>query len=125
MADGKELKAYEKILVASLAHVTDWLKFSETKHGALLAFVSAWAVASGNMLFRKEGGPAGYAHMLPIATLCFVAAALRLIWSFMPRVDLASFLWRGHRASREANLILYGDIAGYDVAAFPDVIKSR
>lgn len=51
------LENYEKLLSASLAPVTDWLKFSETKNAALLALASGWTVAATNVALRKEGIP--------------------------------------------------------------------
>lgn len=116
---------YEKLLAASLARVTDWLKFSETKNGALLALASAWVVASSNVALRKEGIPDGYEWVLPLSICFFLVAILRLIWSFMPKIDFGRFLPHRQRRYRPNNLIFYGDIADVDVADIEGEVKSR
>lgn len=116
---------YEKLLSASLARVTDWLKFSETKNAALLTLASAWTVASANVALRKEGIPSGYEWVLPLSIAFFLTAIMRLIWSFMPRISLPSFLSSSERRYRDTNLIFYGDIAEVDHSAIAGDIEAR
>lgn len=116
---------YEKILTANLARITDWLKFSETKNGALLALTSAWTVASTNVALRKEGIPEGYEWVLPLSIAFFLVAMLRLILSFMPRISLPAFLAKPERRYRDTNLIFYGDIAEVGHSAISDEFQGR
>lgn len=119
------LENYEKVLSASLARVTDWLKFSETKNAALLALSSAWTVAATNVALRKEGIPSGYEWVLPLSIAFFLLAMVRLIWSFMPRISLPAFLSKAERRYRDTNLIFYGDIAEVDLASIAADIEAR
>lgn len=119
------IENYEKILTASLARVIDWLKFSETKNGVLLALASAWTVAAANVAVRTDGVPAGYEWALPLSISIFLIAILRLIWSFMPQISLPNFLSRSARRYRGTNLIFYGDIAEVEIAEIGKEMEDR
>lgn len=123
MADAVE--NYEKLLAANLVRITDWLKFSETKNGALLALASGWTVASTNVALRKEGIPTGYEWVLPLSIAFLLLAILRLIWSFMPKISTSDFLPKASRRYRGVNLLFYGDIAEVDLLEFPTELESR
>lgn len=125
MAKNDQEEAYEKLLVASLARVTDWLKFAETKNGALLAFVSAWTVAIANLLAKDGGPPAAFATVLPVAAYLFIAAGLILLIAFVPKITLSDFFRRSGAALRPINYIFYGDIADQKLTDFPAKVKAK
>lgn len=116
---------YEKLLAANLSRVIDWLKFSETKNGVLLALASGWTVAAINVAIRKEGIPAGYGLILPVSIAIFLIAIVRLVWSFMPQISLPKFLAPSARRYRDTNLIFYGDIAELEVADATSEMEKR
>ncbi|KQN09086.1 Pycsar system effector family protein [Sphingomonas sp. Leaf28] len=116
---------YEKLLTANLARVIDWLKFSETKNGVLLALASGWTVAAVNVAVRKEGIPDGYEWMLPLSIAILMVAIIRLVWSFMPQISLPKFLAPSARRYRDTNLIFYGDIAEVDVGNAASEMEKR
>ena len=125
MQMAEPLENYEKVLTASLARVIDWLKFSETKNGVLLALASAWTLACVNVAVRKEGVPAGYEWALPLSIAIFLIAIVRLVWSFMPQISLPNFLSRSAQRYRDTNLIFYGDIAEVDIAEIGKELEGR
>ena len=119
------IENYEKVLTASLARVIDWLKFSETKNGVLLALASAWTVAAINVTVRTDGVPTGYDRALPLSITIFLIAILRLAWSFMPQISLPKFLSRSARRYRGTNLIFYGDIAEVETEEIEKEMEDR
>lgn len=125
MAKNDQEEAYEKALVGSLTRVTDWLKFAETKNGALLAFVSAWTVAIANLLAKDGGPPAAFAMVLPIAAYLFIAAGLILLIAFVPKITLSDFFRRSGATRRPVNYIFYGDIAAQRLTEFPAKVKAK
>lgn len=115
--------AFEKVLVASLARVIDLVKFAETKNAALLAYSSAWTVAIANLMSKGDQPSPVIAPALPVAAALFVISALIALYSILPKVDLSSFFHHEQRASRQPNLLFFGDISGVKIADFPQKLR--
>lgn len=125
VAKNDQEEAYEKVLVASLTRVTDWLKFAETKNGALLAFVSGWTVAIANLIAKDGGPPAAFAGVLPISAYLFISAGLILLIAFVPKITLSDFFRTSAATHRPVNYIFYGDIAEQSIVGFSGKLKAR
>lgn len=125
MAKNDQQEAFEKVLSANLARMTDWLKYAEAKNGALLAFVSAWTVAIANIIVRDPGPPVAIAEVIPVAACLFITAGLILLLSFVPRISLSRFFRRSGADTRPINYIFYGDIADQPITEFFAKITNR
>lgn len=125
MAKNDQEEAYEKVLVASLTRVTDWLKFGETKNGALLAFVSAWTVAIANLMAKDGGPPPAFAIVLPISAFLFIIAGLILLIAFVPKIALSDFFRTSGATRRPVNYIYYGDIAEQSIVEISEKLKAK
>ena len=109
-------------LVLSLAN--EWVKFAETKNGALLVANSAafFGVLSLAQPFTAKGGLVEISISLCLVLLC-VSSVLCLI-SFIPSV------WQRCRFGSEKpadddSLIFFRDIARYDPCAYLDALHAR
>jgi hypothetical protein len=122
MTAAKQTEALATLLSATLSRVIDFLKFAEAKNAALLAFSSAWIVASANLLTNGRSLPNGLMMALAIALPLFVASALISIWSFLPRRKLPKF----HRDPNQSkSLIYFGDISTFDPAVYKQRVRER
>jgi Family of unknown function (DUF5706) len=121
MTTAKQKEALSAILSDTLSRVIDFLKFAEAKNAALLAFSSAWIVASANLLTSGHLS-GGLLIAFAIALPFFIASALVSIWSFLPRRKLPTF----HRDPNQSkNLIYFGDISTFDAAAYKQRVRER
>jgi TM2 domain-containing membrane protein YozV len=121
MARNDQEEALEKLLAAQLTRTLDFVKFAETKNGALLALSSAWILALVNLLSGAHKLPAGYDRPFWIAIALFVLAGLLCIFSFMPRM-LRSFI---NAKDGTKNLLFFGDIASMPIAQFKERVLER
>jgi pycsar effector protein len=120
-AEKEAQEALEKAMSGSLARAMDFVKFAETKNGALLAFSSAWIVASVNMLGSASNLIAEYRPALMLALPFFFLASLICVAALLPR-RLAGF----HRPSDGAKSLLYfGDVATIDIGAVEQRFTER
>lgn len=125
MAKNDQQEAYDKLLSASLARVIDLVKFAETKNAALLAFTSASTVAMANLMARQNASAAAFDAVMPVSASLFLIAALIALYSILPRVNLSKFFKGERRASRDLNLLFYGDISKVEINDFPDRARAR
>jgi hypothetical protein len=109
MADQSEM--YEKILTANLQRAIDFLRFAEAKNAALLALASAWVVAALNLECNGHTLPRELAFCLPIAMLLSLCAGILALVSFLPRLQLPSFLGGKRAGPHPPNLLYFGDIS--------------
>lgn len=121
MPKNDQEEAFEKLLSADLARTLDFVKFAEAKNAALLAFASAWIVASINLLTGSNKLPSGYSTAFTAALPFFGLAGLICIISFLPRM-LNSFY---KPADGSKHLLFFGDVATLDIGAFKDRITER
>lgn len=123
MAKNEQEEAYEKLMSAHLARTIDFVKFGETKNGALLAFCSVWIVACINILSNSRALPPLAGVLLPLAILLFLGAALTAITAFLPQITTADATPSAAEAQR--NLLFFGDIARMDTARFEELARER
>ncbi len=123
MAKDDQQEAYEKLLLASLSRVIDFVRFAETKNAALLTFSSAWILASVNLLFGTSRLTSDeWVNAFSIALPCFIVAGVFAIASFLPRLSLAGF----HRdPDRSRSLLYFGDAAEYDAERYKKALNER
>lgn len=114
MSKNDQEEAFEKLVSANLARMIDFVKFAEAKNAALLAFCSAWIVASVNLLTGKNELPFGYNLAFTCALPFFIFAALVCVASALPRT-LGHF---DKSKDRAKNLLFWGDVASFDVTAY-------
>ena len=114
--------AYEKVLTASLARVTDFLKFAEAKNAALLAFASAWIVGIANLTSSGKTYLAGYDTAFLIALPFFVIAASFAIASLLPNLSTSPFT--SDSKGQLKNLLFFGDIADITVDGFKSEVRA-
>jgi hypothetical protein len=114
-------KAYDAILIATLARVLDMLKFAEAKNAALLAFSSAWIIGLVNLLAPDKSLPPGYRSVCQVALPLFIIAAMLAIISLLPKVKLWKFL--GEARGQTQNLLFFGDIAECTVEGFRSDVR--
>jgi hypothetical protein len=118
-------EAYEKILVSNLQRALDFLKFAEAKNAALLAIASAWVVAIINLECSDKKIPGCLSVSILIALVLSLAAGFLAMLSFMPKLNLPSFLG-GHRAGpHPKNLLYYGDIASLPIKTLEQDLQDR
>ena len=118
-------EVYEKILVADLQRVIDFLKFAETKNAALLALSSAWTLATIGLECAGRTLPGLFTFTVPIALVLVLAAAILATLSFFPKVRLPKFLGGKKAGPHHKNLLFFGDIASMTVKEFSQAIRAR
>ena len=104
MTPGQEA-AYERLLTASLARISDAQRFGEAKNAALLTFCSAWIVGSINMLFGTAGLPDFARIAMSLCLPIFVLSAAIAIFSFLPKLSP-----RPTGLPEEKNLLFFGHL---------------
>jgi hypothetical protein len=122
MAKDDQQEAFERMLSANLARVLDFVKFAEGKNAALLAFCSAWIVASVNLLTGQNALPPEYRSAFAVALALFSIAALMCVTSFLPRISLERFHKRSHGAK---SLLFFGDLATLETATVKERLLER
>lgn len=118
-------EAYEKILVADLQRVIDFLKFAETKNAALLALSSAWTLATIGLECAGRKLPTCFIYSVPLALILVLSAALLAAISFFPKVGLPAFLGGKKAGPHVRNLLFFGDIACLTVKEFEAAVHAR
>jgi hypothetical protein len=125
MAKNDQEEAFEKILAANLQRTLDFLKYAETKNGALLTVASAWALAILALLTREKPLPDNLRSLFLISLPFIIATVLVAIWSFAPRTGLSRFLG-GKRAGPHApNLLYFGELSALTVAVVERDLRER
>jgi hypothetical protein len=121
VAKDDQEEAFEKLLSATLTRTLDFVKFAEAKNAALLAFSSAWILASVNLLAGQQKLPAGYANAFSLALPLFVIAGLVCIASFLPRM-----LDRFHKPADGAkNLLFFGHVSTFEIGTYKERLAER
>lgn len=118
-------EAYEKILVADLQRVIDFLKFAEAKNAALLALSSAWILATIGMECSGRSFPKPFGVAISIALLLVLAAAAVSATSFYPKLGLPAFLGGKKAGPHPENLLFFGDIASMTTKTFQQEVRAR
>lgn len=118
-------EAYEKILVANLGRVIDFLKFAEAKNGGLLALSSAWLLASINLECGGHALPGALRSTVPLTFVLTLCAALLAAWSFSPKLHLPRYLGGKKAGPHPKNLLYFGDIASVTPKMLEENIRSR
>jgi hypothetical protein len=122
MTKTAQKEAFDDRLSSLLTRIMDFLKFAEAKNAALLTFASAWIIASLSALTSSRKISTSFFVGFELALPLFVVAALVALWSFLPKRKLPAF----HRDPvAPKNLLFFGDIAGFDPAAFRDRVRER
>lgn len=121
MAKNDQEEAFEKLLSANLSRTLDFVKFAEAKNAALLAFSSAWILASVNLLTGQQRLPPGYTQAFSVALPLFVIGGLVCIVSFLPRM-----LDRFHKPADGAkSLLFFGDVASFKITDYKERLTER
>ena len=118
-------EAYEKILTANLQRAIDFLKFAEAKNAALLALISAWVVASINFICSDKIIPACLSVSVSLALVFALTAGLLAMLSFMPRLQLPTFLGGKRAGPHPKNLLYYSDISSLPIKTFEQDIHAN
>jgi hypothetical protein len=82
----------DKILETTLARVTEWLKFAETKNAALLAFCSAIVTTLSNRIGSIEYTEVRTGFHILLATSIY--SGIVAVMSFLPILERAFCLLR-------------------------------
>jgi hypothetical protein len=120
----KQNEVVEKSLTANLARITDFIKFAETKNGALATLCSAWLVAIVTYIGASKPIPQPIATSIVWAAPFVVVAGATAILSFFPNVNLAA-LTRLNSTRHDTNLLFFGDIAKIDLDEFEKQVHAR
>ena len=123
MFDANE--AYEKVLVADLQRVIDFLKFAEAKNAALLALSSAWILATVGLECSGRPLPKTFGCAISIALLLVLAAAAVSATSFFPKLELPAFLGGKKAGPHPKNLLFFGDIASMTAKTFQQEVRAK
>ena len=118
-------EAYEKILVADLQRVIDFLKFAETKNAALLALSSAWTLATIGLECAGRDLPHCFVYTVPVTLILVLLAALLAALSFFPKLILPAFLGGKKAGPHSPNLLFFGDIACMRAKEFEAGVRAR
>jgi Family of unknown function (DUF5706) len=118
-------EAYEKILIANLARVIDFLKFAEAKNAGLLALSSAWVLASINLECSGRVPTGRFSLAIPLALVFALCAALLAAWSFSPKLHLPRFLGGKRAGPHSKNLLFFADIASVTPKTLEQDLRSR
>ena len=122
MTQEKGRKAFSDVLSNTLARVTDFLKFAETKNAALLTFASAWTFAAFSTLTGERAPVGVVGGAFRLALVLFAMAAVVMVVSFLPKLNLYAF----HRdPAQPKNLLYFGHIAEFDTAVFRLRVQER
>jgi len=116
---------YEKILNGNLQRAIDFLKFAEAKNAALLALSSAWIMAIVSLLCNGKTIPDPLSKsILFVLVLALISGILSMI-SFMPRLNLPTFLGGRRAGPHSKNLLYYGDIASVPIKNLSKELYTR
>lgn len=118
-------EAYEKILIADLQRVIDFLKFAETKNAALLALSSAWTLATIGLECAGHELPYALVYTIPVTLVLVLIAALLAAVSFFPKNSLPPFLGGKKAGPHAPNLLFFGDIARLTAKEFEAGVHAR
>lgn len=118
-------EAYEKILVANLQRVVDFLKFAEAKNAALLALSSAWILTTIGLECGGHPLPGLFRFAVPLALIFVLCTSILTAISFFPKVYLPVFLGGEKAGPHPKNLLFFGDIASMTVKTFEHEIRTR
>jgi hypothetical protein len=111
----------EQRLIAILAMVNDWLKFAETKNGAVVGLASAGVAVLASLVNGQDDTVLKVG--LALALVLIAGSVLVGLGSFFPRTSVARHLTRqaGKPADND-NLYYYGHLAKYEPAALVETI---
>ncbi len=123
MADAGE--SYEKILVADLQRAIDYLRFAEAKNAALVVLGSGWFVAGLNLECSGKAIPSPFLYSVPLMMAFAFCSALISLFSFLPRLKLATFLGGRRAGPHSPNLLYFGDIAAVPIKVLHSQFRSR
>ncbi|MEI6420574.1 MAG: Pycsar system effector family protein [Lentisphaerota bacterium] len=118
-------EVFEKILIANLQRIIDFLKFAEAKNAALLTISSAWTIAIFNLIVGDKNIPNWLIVGLYVALPLSICAAILSIISFLPRTNLSWFLGGKRAGPHPSNLLYYGDISSLPLKQFEQNIRDR
>jgi Family of unknown function (DUF5706) len=116
--------AYEKLLLGNLQRVIDFLRFAEAKNAALLTLSSALTLALSGLLLNDRL-PGELKRGLGVALLLAIVAGLIAISSFMPRLNLPSFLGGTPAGPHPKNLLYFGDLADLSIKEYKAMMEER
>lgn len=113
----------EKILLANLTRINDWVKFAETKNAALLTFSSAWLLAICSLWSNDKSPMAIRVGTISTVPLIIFAAAYSLI-SLIPEKQKKN---AGDSALQltTKNLLFHGNISKLDISTARNAMNSR
>ena len=118
-------EAYEKLLVADLQRVIDFVKFAEAKNAALLGLSSAWILATIGLECGGRALPGLFRLAVPAALVLVLLAAILTAISFFPKLKLPWFLGGKKAGPHPKNLLFFGDIASMTAKTFGQEIRSK
>ncbi len=113
----------EEKLYQIFMNVNDWLRFSEAKNAALIAFAAV-------TLFGAMQTAIGPNCPKPIS-MCLLSYAvlsglglLAALFSFLPQLSIA-WLWKTRKPARADNLLFFGHLESYNEKGLIDEIKRK
>ena len=112
----------EKLLVASLQRVIDFVKFAEAKHAVLVTLASGWSLAITTLLAAHPEYPPLTAYTMQFARAAYVFALFTSIWSFLPKRKLELFY---REPPDQKNLLFFGHLASIDLSILRKELSER
>ncbi|KLU22128.1 hypothetical protein EOS_32240 [Caballeronia mineralivorans PML1(12)] len=103
MTKDDQQEQLDKIMSANLSRAIDFVKFAETKNGALLTFCSAWIIALTGLLHTDTPLPPSAADGAKLALPFFAIAALLAVLSFIPITSIVPFRACGSKGQQRVN----------------------
>lgn len=108
-----------------LTTVNEWLRFAETKNGALFAANGVIAVGIANVLAIAPQINV-YIRLYLLALIVFLMfSAACCILSFVPQIKIPWFVPTSKNAGAFDSLVFYGDIAKYECEDYLKALHKR
>ena len=106
--------------------VNDWLKYAETKNGAIVGLASAAAAVALAALSDRASDPWPVTLGLALAVACLVLSLLVGLASFLPQTNFTRVLaGRPGAPAAEDNLFFYGHLAKYAPRPLAEAVARR
>lgn len=106
--------------------VNDWLKYAETKNGAIVGLASAAAAVALTSLADRDTEPWPVVLGLGLASGCLVLSLLVGLGSFLPQTKFTRLLaGRSIDPAAEDNLFYYGHLAKYTPRSLAEAVARR
>lgn len=125
MAKNDQEEAFERTLSANLQRIVEFLKYAETKNGALLTLASVWGLAIINVISSEKQIVAEYKTALSASLSFIFIAGMIAMASFAPRVHLPRFLGGRRAGPHLPNLLYFGDLRKLTLKELEEQLEAR